>query len=92
MDIVIDPKNMLLVTVAAANGCLGADRAYDVVVAVVSCGYVVATNPTGEPAIAIELVTDPDMPAPTEPYACPPRRLKREVLAPKRVVKVRAYQ
>lgn len=85
MDIMIDPKNMLLITVADADGCPS-----DVLV--VSCAYVVATNPSGEPAIAVEIVTDPDTPNPTEPYACPPRRLKREVLAPKRLLKVKAIQ
>jgi hypothetical protein len=84
MDLVIDPKNMLIVTVADADG-----RPRDV--AVVHCAYVVVTNPSGERAVAVQLTTDVDTPAPTKPYACPPRRLKHEVLVPSRLLKVRPY-
>ncbi len=84
MDAVIDPRKMLIVTVADADG-----RPRDV--AVVQCAYVVALDPAGTLAIAVEIVTDPGTLPPTEAYICPSSRLKHERLAPSRLLKVRPY-
>jgi hypothetical protein len=84
VDVVIDPRKMLLVTIADADG-----SPRDV--AVVQCAYVVALDPAGTLGIAVEIVTDPGTLPPTEPYPCPSSRLKQEWLVPSRLLKVRPY-
>lgn len=56
------------------------------------CQWVPTISATGKRGVAIEIVFDPGVPNPTEPYYCPTERLRRELLSPLRVDTVGPYQ
>lgn len=94
-DIVVAPARMLDVTIEQkpkGGDKLGRFFPEFKTVAAITCGYVVADNPDGSLAIALDVVYDPGNTHPTSTYLCPAERLVCEVLAPRRVLKVSPYR
>lgn len=77
---VVDPQRLLVVELADSRSLV-----------VLSIGYVPAMDATGARCVALELVYDPAVGAPSVPYTCPVERLRRELVPPGSVRKVRPY-
>lgn len=82
-DVLVDPKKMLRVRFADADGAVQD-------VAAVTCAYVPA-QAGHVVGIAIQVVIDPGMPDPTQPYYCPQDRLQYRLMAPGQLKGVSPY-
>lgn len=79
----IDPQRLLIVTYRGAQS--------ESEVAAVSCRYVPAIDANGHRAVAVELVYDPEEPAPSSAYFRPSHQLQQLLLDPRAIVRIRPY-
>ena len=82
--LLVQPAQLLVVTYEDGN------FRHDVLA--ITCRYVPVAQPGGQRALAVEVLADPAQPQPTEPYYCPPERLRRILIAPKRIKKIRPFR
>lgn len=81
----IDPQKMMLVTIKEMSG-------EEVKYAAIACAYIpVVISGSQERGIAVEVVVDPEISAPSSIYSCPMERLSGIVLSPNRLVRVSPY-
>ena len=80
----VDPERLLVV---AYRDPVGSEHE----VAAIGCRYVPAVDATGRRAVALEILFDPETPAPTAPYYRPAQELRELVLDPRRIVRIRPY-
>jgi hypothetical protein len=81
--LLVDPSRLLVVTVRVGQDTLN--------YLALSCSYVVAHGNARPASVAVEILFDPAHNEPSEPYYCPPNRVRRERVAPGSVVRVRPY-
>jgi hypothetical protein len=77
----VDPDKLLFVDLEGSDS-----------LAVVEVRYVPASDEAGSRRVAIEIAYDPQVPHPTAPYMCPIERLRRELVPPRRVLRIRPFR